>query len=300
MLTIKIITPAGQAAIDMLDLQIRWLEAQGFRVEIQTATQDPNWTYTAGSISERAKILTNAVLDTNVDILMSGRGGYGCSDLLTSLPWETFKSLRKKLIVGFSDVSALHSAFYTKLGWHSLHAPMPATSLWRKDGDDDVLSELASIKAYCSDTEVRGQLAVKPVGHDGKLTVSGRLFGGCFTVLSNLIGTPFIPKSLAGHIVFIEDTDENPARLMRAANQWVQSGILNDAHAVVIGHLRNLGEKIPDCADYVYQEFARRFPVPVFKTDQFGHTSPNYPLLIGADASIESNQLIWHHNASIA
>src|SRR5690606_37337080 len=107
-------------------------------------------------------------------------------------------------------------------------------------------------------------------------------------------------RSLRGHILFGEDTDENPARLMRALNQWKESGLLDGAVAVVVGHLKNLGEKIPDCAEYVYREFARRLDVPVFKSVDFGHVSPNRPMLVGADATISGNKLTWRANARIA
>jgi muramoyltetrapeptide carboxypeptidase len=147
---------------------------------------------------------------------------------------------------------------------------------------------------------VAGSLALKAWSPTQE--VSGILFGGCFTVLTNLIGTPYLPSSLAGHIVFFEDTDENPARLMRAFNQWLQSGLLNNAKALIIGSLRNLGEKIADCAPYVYEHFANRAgpSLPVFSTADFGHSSPNFPLMVGAHATIKGNQLKWTYTPNNA
>ena len=86
---------------------------------------------------------------------------------------------------------------------------------------------------------------------------------------------------------------------MRAFNQWLHAGLLDDAKALVIGHLRNLGEKILDSAPFVYERFAERSPIPVFKTTAFGHTSPNFPLLLGAQARIAEGgrTLTWRFPA---
>lgn len=62
----------------------------------------------------------------------------------------------------------------------------------------------------------------------------------------------------------------------------------------MIGHLRNLGPNIPDSAAFVLAQFASRSNLPVFHSPNFGHTSPNLPLAIGANASIHAGQLSWH------
>jgi muramoyltetrapeptide carboxypeptidase len=299
-LTIKIIRPASRESSDLLPPQITFLEENGFRVRFEDTPADQSWTYSAGTAPARADILTRAVLDPDCDVILAARGGYGASDLLPLLPWEDFRRSRPKLLVGFSDISALHSAFYAKTGWRGLHGPMPATTLWRKNGDDDIKALLRVLQAFGDGSEQSGSLSVTSAGKPASAEIKGKLFGGCFTVLSNLIGTPYMPESLGGHIFFFEDTDENPARLMRALNQWLQSGLLEGISAVLIGHLKNLGEKIPDCADYVYNEFARRLSVPVFRTGEFGHTAPNFPLMIGADAVIADNKVSWRAGAGIA
>jgi muramoyltetrapeptide carboxypeptidase len=136
-----------------------------------------------------------------------------------------------------------------------------------------------------------GEITLEPVpkgAPSGKIL--GTLFGGCYSVLTNLIGTPYLPKSLRGHILFFEDLDEHPARLMRHWNQWLQSGLLEGVQAVVIGNLLKLGQNIPDNAEYVFEEWARRCPAPLFKSNAFGHLSPNFPLGIGAAAEISSER----------
>jgi muramoyltetrapeptide carboxypeptidase len=294
--TIRIIRPASREQVDLLPNRIKSLEKSGFQVRFDDLPTDPQWTYTSSSIPNRSKSLRDALEEKDVDIIVAARGGYGCSDLLSSLDFDHLRMVKPKTIVGFSDTSALHSALYTHLGWQGLHAPMPATSLWN-DGDQDIKVWEKTIHSLASGSPIQGSIEITPLDAD-VTSASGKLFGGCFSVLCNLIGTPYFPTSLAGHIIFLEDTGENPARISRYLNQWIQSGALKDAAGLVFGYLQGLGSAIPDCAPYVYEELARRSPVPTFWSKDFGHVTPNYPLLIGADAQIANNKLVWKTSGS--
>jgi muramoyltetrapeptide carboxypeptidase len=291
-LTIRIVRPSSREQTDLLGPRLEELRKAGFDVLYDDLPRDPNWAYVAAPTAARVEALTAALTERGTDAVLCARGGYGASDMLPLLPWERLRNATPKLLIGFSDISALHAALAAKLGWPSLHAPMPATVLWRAED----LHTLASLLAGLRKGTAEFSLPVEPVsGHAGQ--VEGALFGGCFTVLTNLIATPYLP-ALDGKLVFIEDTDEHPARLMRAFNLWVQAGLLAKAKALVVGHLRNLGDKIPDCAPFVYERFAQISPVPVYKTQAFGHTSPNQPLLIGATATVagDGRTLTWRHS----
>jgi len=292
---LRIIRPSSREIKDLLASRIPGLESRGFGVLYDELLSDADWTYSAGTAELRAQALVEALREPGSDFVLCARGGYGASDLLPLLPWSELAQLQPKLLIGFSDVSAIHAAFYSQLGWRGLHGPMPATTLWNDvDGTntDDIDALINNLQHWLTGS-CSGSIPISTItgvlpGH-----LRGRLFGGCFTVLTNLIGTPYFPRSLADHIVFIEDTDEHPARLMRALNQWIQSGALNGVKAVVVGHLRNLGTQIPDCAPFVMQQFAKRLDVPVFHSPLFGHTQPNYPMMIGAEAAIEGDRLTW-------
>ena len=299
MVTIKIIRPASRESKNLLPEQMDFLRNSGFEVVLADNPVDPSWTYTSGSAAERAKSLQAALTGKDAQIILCARGGYGCSDLLPLLNWDAVKSADKKLVVGFSDISALQAALYPQAEWNGLHAPMPATSLWRQNGEEsDIQILLSLLRAFSTKQPLSSTISLEAVSKRTNKSFEGRLFGGCFTVLTNLIGTPYMPKHLTNHILFIEDTDEHPARLMRALNQWLQTGLLDNVKALVIGHLRGLGSNIPDCASYVYDEFAKRCSLPVFKSTDFGHTSPNRPLLIGSNATISQDTLSWHHRSA--
>jgi len=284
---IRILRTSSREKEDLLPARIAWLNARGIKVLFDNQQPDPNWAYAAAPPAERAKALAAALAEPATQAIICARGGYGASDLLPLLDWDEIKRLPEKLLVGFSDASALHAAIYTKCHWRGLHGPMPATVLWGRDGETRDTEDLLDL---ISGRAAGGTLALTPVpaGAAVPAKLSGTLFGGCFSVLTNLIGTPYLPRSLRGHILFFEDLDEHPARLMRHWNQWLQSGLLEGVAGVVVGNLLKLGPNIPDNAAFVFEEWARRCPAPFFKSTAFGHLSPNFPLGIGAAAEISS------------
>lgn len=291
-LTIRIIRPSSREAEDLLAPRLQELRRRGVEPVYEDLAPDPAWAYTAASIKDRSEALERALCETSTQAVWAARGGYGASDLLPELPWADLATKPAKLVIGFSDVAALHSALYGKLGWRGLHAPMPATSLWGDGGGKDVDRLFELLGNLEEGKPLTGEITVSPVGRDpGKL--DGPLFGGCFTVLTHLIGTPYLPARLKDHILFFEDIGEHPARLMRALNQWIQSGMLEEVQAIVLGGLRNMGDTIEDDADYVYEQFSARSPVPVFRSPDFGHLAPNEPLVVGAQATLEAGRLRW-------
>lgn len=301
-ISIRVIRPSSREQENLLPSRLSHLRAHFSNVLYDDLNPDPQWAYSAAPASERAKALTLALSEEASDFILCARGGYGASDLLPLLEWGLISTWKPKMIIGFSDVSALHSAFYSICQWPALHAPMPATSLWEKNSSldiDELFSILSDIKTQ---KKCHGSISLVDVCQHGKDPISGTLFGGCFSVLTNLIGTPYFPQSLKNHIIFIEDIDEHPGRLMRALNQWQHSGALQGVLAIVVGYLKSLGEKIPDNASFVLDQIAHRVaPIPVFHSPLFGHTSPNFPLLIGSQARISrGNNLQWSWKAPLA
>ncbi len=243
------------------------------------------WPYSLKAMEERLAVLSTALLDPTIDIILFARGGYGASDLLSKLPYNRLKKLKAKTIVGFSDITAILSALYTKLAWPCLHGPMPASSLWGQNGDDD----LAALKSYLVSGKFELDLDLVPLKEMGQQkAIAGELIGGCLSVFCNLIGTPFFPKHKKEVILFIEDVGENPGRLVRYINQIGQSSWAKAIKAVIIGSLGLTSkEELSEMA--VKKEIAARLTMPVFSSNAFGHISPNIPILFGAKGQIKRN-----------
>jgi muramoyltetrapeptide carboxypeptidase len=296
---IKIIRPSSREKNDTLLSNISVLKKHGFSVIFDDLPFTGDWNFTSNSVTARSEELNKALLDDHVDIVWASRGGYGASDLLDNVEWEKLKTAKPKILIGFSDITALHSALFSKLGWQGIHAPMPITELWNKDHDGILNQDLQVLFDHL--TLGKDEIKIPLFEKNESTTViptEGWLFGGCFSVLTNLIGTPYFPDSLDGSILFLEDVSEHPAKLLRYFNQWTQSQSLNGVRAIVLGQIIDPSPEQEKITTEITAEFEKRSQIPVFNSSAFGHLSPNFPLKIGAQASIVQNTnqtltLVW-------
>ena len=284
---IHVLEPSGPPESDVLDRNLRAIRQQGFEVDYTPCSADAKTRLEIQGIEIRLGALQSA-LDSNSLYLLSARGGYGASELLSRLDWDALAKEVPRVLIGFSDVSALQSALYARLRWPSLHAPMPGSSLWQ--GGEDVRALLDLLR---SDRPWTGSINLASVSKTPELKCQGRLFGGCLSVLSNLVGTPDLPSDLSGHILFFEDTGESAPRLLRYWRQWLDSGLLKGVSAVVFGRFTEMGS-MTELDSWVVTELAARTPCPVFSSRDFGHVTPNLPLAIGAQAEIRHDRLLWN------
>lgn len=293
---IGIVETSGPAYPEALARNVQLLRQHGFAVDCRTP--DHRRTDRREDLL-RASDLTAALTDDDFDAVFAARGGYGASDLLPLMNWDRLSRCSPKPLVGFSDVTALQCALYTRLGWASIHGPMPGSNFFgQHTADVDALLNLLK-----RPLPWHGSLHLDPATTPGKNhsggAISGWLFGGCLSVLTNLIGTPWFPYRLSGAIVYLEDVGESPARIGRYWTQWQQSGAAAEIAAVVLGNFTEMSRDA-DAEDRLYEEVCfeirRRSQCQVFVTRDFGHVSPNFPLVLGAKATIEGNRLRWRHD----
>jgi len=284
--SIRILEPSGPPENEVLSRNLKAVREQGFEVEYTPCPVDANARLEADGIEIRLGAFQSA-LAGNSRYLLSARGGYGASELLSRLDWDALAKDLPRILIGFSDISALQSALYARLDWPSLHGPMPGSPLWQ--GGEDVTALLGLLK---SGDRWTGSISVTPVSKAPGLECQGRLFGGCLSVLSNLVGTPNLPSDLSGHILFFEDTGESAPRLLRYWRQWLDAGLLRGVNAVVFGRFTEMGSTV-ETDSWAVTELAARTPCPVFSSRDFGHVTPNMPLAIGAQAEIKHDQLLW-------
>jgi muramoyltetrapeptide carboxypeptidase len=287
--TIRIIKASSPDREGLLHSRIAELTKAGFKILFDDINPDPDWSWTAGSVESRSKALNNALLEQESDAVMWARGGYGASDLLDLIPWSHLTQSKPKPVIGFSDVCAVQAALYTKTHRISIHGPMPATVTWKKAGTADVDTLIDLLKGRI----VSSRISVSSVGKKTK-TIQGPLFGGCLSVLTSLIGTPYLPRHLKDHILYFEDIGENPGRIIRMLNQWQQSGLLNGVSALLLGQFSQLGGDLPDSDRVLAEEIFRRYGLPTFTSKDFGHISPNQPIVMGAQGEIKGDDLTWH------
>lgn len=229
--------------------------------------------YLAGLDTARAADLQHALDAREMGAVFAARGGYGAMRLLPSLRLDAVT----RPLVGFSDATALHLALQVS-GRRSLHGPV-VTQLGRSP--PDVVAGLFSVLEGGVPAPLHGERTV--VG--GR--VEGPLLGGNLSVLTRLIGTPWLP-SLAGGVLLLEDVGERPYRLDRMWTHLRLAGLLDGLAGVVFGEFTGCDE--PGCTSAsVLDELAQSLGVPCVAGLPIGHGELNHAVPLGARVRLDAD-----------
>jgi muramoyltetrapeptide carboxypeptidase len=233
--------------------------------------------YLAGRDSRRLEELQSAVDDPELDAIVAARGGYGATRLLDLLDLRGLRT-RPKLLVGFSDITALH-AVWSRVGLGSIHGPMVAAV--GRGGDAELARVIEAIEGRHV-RELTGLRALAP-GH-----ACGPLAGGNLAVLCALIGTPFMPD-LSGAVLLLEDVGERPYRVDRMLTSLRQSGALQHVAGILLGAFTKAEPGADGMTlDEVLVDRLASLGVPVLAGAPVGHIELNEPVPLGALIELDS------------
>jgi muramoyltetrapeptide carboxypeptidase len=241
--------------------------------------------YFAGSDERRLEELDEAIRDESIDAILCARGGFGTTRLLPGIEIESIRAANK-LVVGFSDITALHS-LWAGAGVRSVHAPMVAAL---GSASDDIRDRwIEAIESHGSPREWKLDRIDSEDSPDGD-PVRGRLFGGNLAVLAALNGTPFKPP-LDDTILFLEAVGERPYRIDRMLTTMGQSGWFDSIRGIVLGAFTE-GEPGPDgvTAEGVFESHFAGASFPVLSGLSAGHIGENEPLPFGATTCIAGDR----------
>jgi len=290
--TVALIEPAGFTE-DKFDLEqvLATIRAMGL-VPKPAPHVMKRYGYLAGTDKDRAADINAVYADKDVRAVFAVRGGWGSARVLPYLDWDTIRA-NPKLLVGFSDVTALHLAFAAKTGCPTIHGPGAASSwgalswdsfrrlafagetpTWRTPPtSDDRLAQRSNIRTF----------------RPGRAT--GRLLGGNLAVLTALAGTPYLPD-FTGAILFLEETGEAEYRLDRMLTQLGLAGILGQLAGVVFGQCtRCTGEEANYSGFTVSEVLDQHFAplgVPAFQGALIGHIANQFSMPVGIRAEIDA------------
>jgi muramoyltetrapeptide carboxypeptidase len=235
--------------------------------------------YLAGDDARRLGELTAALGDPDVRAVFCARGGYGAMRLLARLAAASPPS-PPKLLVGFSDITALHLWLQT-LGRISVHGPV-LTQLGRLP--PATCERLFSVLESTSPAPaLKGTLTC--VGG----VAEGPLLGGNLSVVTRLIGTPFMP-GLDGAILLLEDQGERPYRLDRMWTHLQLAGVFDRVRGIVLGSFTGCEEKdAPYSSTEVLRELARATGLPCAAGFPIGHGELNEPVPLGVRVRLDAD-----------
>ena len=241
----------------------------------------------AGTADERATDLLWALRNPSIKAIICSRGGDGAVQVLQRIPLNEFRN-HPKWIMGFSDVTALHSA-EVAAGVMSIHCSMCDGIAMRgeRDSVNMILRKLlqGELPTY--------QAPAHPLNQQGEAT--GILVGGNFSVFCGLAGSEydFLNRADEGLILFIEDTDESMTKVDRMLHQLEIRGVLSKLNGIIVGHFSKYKSPENGFADMyeMLHEYLQHYHIPVCYDFPVGHHSgKNYPMVEGCKVNLKVGQ----------
>ena len=271
---IAVVAPSGPVDPVALAAGVAILRAAGFVVE--TPSTRPVWRIFSGTDAQRLAELQEALDAPDVRAVWVARGGYGLNRILSGLHLPANPE-NAKLVIGFSDASALLCQIEASGQGTAIHGPMVAHDLGRESAEGG-WAHLLEILSGRKDWTI----PVPKVLQAG--AAIGPVRGGCLTVLASLLGTAAAP-SFAGSIALLEDQHEAPRRrLDRLLVQLRQSGALDGVRGILFGGMEGCGP--PDEVCETITDCLGDLSVPIGFDAPVGHGPSNRALPLGFEAEL--------------
>lgn len=273
-----------------LKKKIKWLEMQGYKTICYPITITPSG-YLAGTDHERAQALMNAWRNPKVKAIWCFRGGYGTCRILDRLDYDWIRA-HPKILLGMSDITALHIAIQKKTGLVTFLAPnLNYFDQNDSDFDDNYsIQELEKIAAKGKKDHIEiPELGNKiEVIRPGKAT--GKIVGGNLCLVSSLCGTKW-QLDTKGKILILEDVGETIFRIDRMLWQLKEAGLLDEPAGVVLGTWIACKKSLPDSLTLkeVFQEYFGQAKYPVILGFPTGHSKLQTTLPLNVTASIDTS-----------
>ena len=234
---IAVLSPASAANAERVRAGMEQLERMGFVPVLTPHALGASPLYYSGTREQRLSDLHGAFSDPTIDAITCTRGGWGSAELLPYLDLNLIRRNPKPLL-GYSDVTSLHTTLLDELGLVTFYAPMIGPDFARTEGVD-----LASFDAALSTASpwqldaAAGLRLLRPALDGRSIEAEGPLWGGCLAILAEALGTPYAPRPRGG-ILFLEDIHTKPYQWDRMLLHLRYAGLLAGVEAIVFGDMR--------------------------------------------------------------
>ncbi len=227
---IGIAAPASPpASEEQLTKGIRYLESHGFRIELGKYVLKRKG-YLAGTDRERVSDLHDLFSNKLVKAIFTVRGGYGCTRILPLLNYRLVRR-NPKILVGYSDITALQLALLSKSGLISFSGPMVAVEMAGKLKGE---AEEQFWRCLTSTSKQRPIQTFQTKRMIQKGISDGILLGGNLSLVASLVGTEYFPK-IKSSILLLEEIEERPYRVNRMLNQLRLAKVFKRTAGVALG-----------------------------------------------------------------
>jgi muramoyltetrapeptide carboxypeptidase len=278
---VALVAPASPFDPSELDRGVAELRRLGFEPEYDPRVFE-RLPMVAGPADVRAAVLRQAWSREDIDAIVGIRGGYGSVETLPLLRASDVPE-HPALLVGYSDLTTLHTWLNLHVGVTSVHGAMVERRLARGAEGHDEASFVASLAS-----RPLGEVTPEGVEVLREGEARGMLCGGTITQLAASLGTPWPFAPPAGAVILLEDVGERPYRLRRLLTQLRLARVFDRAAAIVVGALDGCDEPGGSVtARGTIAEFFEAFPGPILLDFPTGHTArPFVSLPFGVDVRV--------------
>jgi len=293
--TIALVAPGSYISETELKDSIKNLEALGFKVVYTEKILLQNG-YFSGTDEQRAEDLTNMFKRNDVAGIVCTRGGYGCARILPLLDYDVIEE-NPKVLIGYSDVTALNYGIFRKTGLITFHGPVSISTFneFSVNNFKNVLMSPSNKIVFenSNSGEDENPYGVVSIGRGKK---QGRLVGGNLSIVVSLIGTEY-DVDFDDTIIYLEEIGEEPYRIDRMLTQMIQAEKFEGSNGVAMGIFRRCEPKIKDPSFPksfslmdVLQDRLGNLKVPVVYGMSFGHIKDKFTIPFGIKAELDSEQ----------
>lgn len=274
--TIAIAAPARFITPEELNPAVKIFESWGLKVLLHPLLFEQHHQF-AGTDEIRAKVFNDYIYNSAVKAIVCARGGYGCVRIVDLIDFD-FLQNNPKWIVGYSDITVLHSHINRNTNLCSLHATMPI-NMQPHNVDE---TSVALLKKVLFDTNTFDlSMSEHALNRPGKL--SGELVGGNLSVLYSLLGSKS-DLDTDGKILFLEDLDEYVYHIDRMMQALDRAGKLKNLAGLLVGGMTEMKDNqkpFGKTAEEIIAEVTVKYAYPVFFGISAGHIQHNFPLVFG-------------------
>lgn len=293
---VGLVTPAtAMYQQEEVDIARESLEGLGLKVELGRHIRDRHGSL-GGQDRDRAADINRFFADRNIKAVLPTRGGWGTSRLLPLLDFDAIRR-NPKVLMGYSDITALLNGIHARTGLVTFHGPN-AGGRWDEFSVDYVRRVLFGAEAVTFEnpkgtsdrnvlTQVENRIRTITPGQ-----ATGTLLGGNLTVLTAILGSPYVP-SFDDAILFLEDVGEDWYRVDRMMTSLKLAGILDRIRGFIFGTCSECGpgEGFASLTpEEIFRDHVEPLRVPAWSGAMIGHSQPQWTLPVGARVTIDASR----------
>lgn len=290
-------------------LAFRFMEDKGYRLKPGSLTGKIQ-TYRSGSIQERADELNRLIRDPDVHCIMASAGGFVSNSLLPYIDYTALK-VHPKIIIGFSDVTAILLSIYAKIGLTTFYGPNLISTFGEiapfseesfryfeqvVDGSLNFPYVFPTPDFWTDDSVGLEETGFECTKHANKLitvrggSVTGRILGGNLNTLPGFFGTQYMPEIREGDILMLEDARELPESIERSFSLLENAGIFERIGGLILGKHADYNDGKTGLKSWeVPLEIVGKYRFPILAEFDCCHTRPMLTMPIGATIHLNAD-----------